>query len=60
MELGGGAPILGSKPYGRYADAVPTARAGWIDAIDATQGRHSAPGPRKPRRPRGPDAVNGS
>lgn len=43
-------PILDIKPYVPYADAFPDARAGWIDAIDAHQGRHSAPGPRKPRR----------
>jgi tRNA-Thr(GGU) m(6)t(6)A37 methyltransferase TsaA len=60
MDLLDGTPILDIKPYVPYADAFPTARAGWIDAIDAAQGRHSAPGPRKPRRPRGPDAVNGS
>jgi tRNA (Thr-GGU) A37 N-methylase len=44
-----GTPILDIKPYVPYADAFPDARAGWIDGIDATQGRHSAPGPRKPR-----------
>ena len=54
MDLLDGTPILDIKPYVPYADAFPGARAGWIDAIDAAQGRHSAPGPRKPRtaRPR--------
>jgi len=52
MDLLDGTPILDIKPYVPYADAFPTARAGWIDAIDATQGRHSAPGPRRPRKPR--------
>lgn len=52
LDLLDGTPILDIKPYVPYADAFPTARAGWIDAIDASQGRHSAPGPRKPRTPR--------
>jgi len=51
MDLLDGTPILDIKPYVPYADAFPTSRAGWIDAIDAAQGRHSAPGPRKPRSP---------
>ncbi len=61
VDLLDGTPILDIKPYVPYADAFPGSRAGWIDAIDAAQGRHSAPGPRKPRssRPRGGD-VNGS
>ncbi|WP_426700963.1 tRNA (N6-threonylcarbamoyladenosine(37)-N6)-methyltransferase TrmO [Rhodanobacter sp. Col0626] len=49
IDLLDGTPILDIKPYVPYADAFPASRAGWIDAIDATQGRHSAPGPRKPR-----------
>ena len=49
MDLLDGTPILDIKPYVPYADAFPDARAGWIDAIDASQGRHSAPGPRRPR-----------
>jgi len=51
MDLLDGTPILDIKPYVPYADAFPDARAGWIDAIDAAQGRHSAPGPRRPRKP---------
>lgn len=51
MDLLDGTPILDIKPYVPYADAFPHARAGWIDAIDASQGRHSAPGPRRPRTP---------
>lgn len=60
MDLLDGTPILDIKPYVPYADAFPTARAGWIDGIDAAQGRHSAPGPRKPRsrRPRGTDGAS--
>jgi putative methyltransferase, YaeB/AF_0241 family len=50
IDLLDGTPILDIKPYVPYADAFPTSRAGWIDAIDAAQGRHSAPGPRRPRR----------
>ena len=50
MDLLDGTPILDIKPYVPYADAFPGARAGWIDAIDAAQGAHSAPGPRRPRR----------
>jgi tRNA-Thr(GGU) m(6)t(6)A37 methyltransferase TsaA len=49
IDLLDGTPILDIKPYVPYADAFVDARAGWIDAIDATQGRQSAPGPRKPR-----------
>lgn len=49
MDLLDGTPIIDIKPYVPYADAFPISRAGWIDEIDATQGRHSAPGPRKPR-----------
>ena len=50
MDLLDGTPILDIKPYVPYADAFPSARAGWIDAIDAAQGQHSAPGPKRPRR----------
>lgn len=49
VDLLDGTPILDIKPYVPYADAFPDSRAGWIDAIDATQGRHSAPGPKRPR-----------
>ena len=49
VDLLDGTPILDIKPYVPYADAFPHARAGWIDAIDASQGKHSAPGPRRPR-----------
>jgi tRNA (adenine37-N6)-methyltransferase len=49
LDLLDGTPILDIKPYVPYADAFPTSRAGWIDEIDAAQGRHSAPGPRRPR-----------
>ncbi|MEW9623720.1 tRNA (N6-threonylcarbamoyladenosine(37)-N6)-methyltransferase TrmO [Rhodanobacter geophilus] len=51
VDLLDGTPILDIKPYVPYADAFPDSRAGWIDAIDAAQGRHSAPGPRRPRKP---------
>jgi tRNA-Thr(GGU) m(6)t(6)A37 methyltransferase TsaA len=49
MDLLDGTPILDIKPYVPYADAFPDSCAGWIDEIDAAQGRHSAPGPRRPR-----------
>ncbi|BFI95777.1 MAG: tRNA (N6-threonylcarbamoyladenosine(37)-N6)-methyltransferase TrmO [Rhodanobacter sp.] len=49
VDLLDGTPILDIKPYVPYADAFPDARAGWIDAIDAAQGSHSAPGPKRPR-----------
>jgi tRNA-Thr(GGU) m(6)t(6)A37 methyltransferase TsaA len=52
MDLLDGTPILDIKPYVPYADAFPQSRAGWIDEIDAAQGRQSAPGPRRPRTPR--------
>ena len=49
LDLLDGTPVLDIKPYVPYADAFPGAAAGWIDAIDACTGRHSAPGPRRPR-----------
>jgi tRNA-Thr(GGU) m(6)t(6)A37 methyltransferase TsaA len=52
MDLLDGTPVLDIKPYVPYADAFPESAAGWIDQIDAAQGRHSAPGPRRPRQPR--------
>jgi len=53
VDLLDGTPILDIKPYVPYADAFPESAAGWIDAIDARSGRHSAPGPRRPRTPVG-------
>lgn len=50
IDLLDATPILDIKPYVPYADAFPDSRAGWIDEIDARQGKQSAPGPRKPRR----------
>ncbi|HMB58179.1 MAG TPA: tRNA (N6-threonylcarbamoyladenosine(37)-N6)-methyltransferase TrmO [Arenimonas sp.] len=49
IDLLDGTPILDIKPYVPYADAFPTSAAGWIDALDAQQGRQSAPGPKRPR-----------
>lgn len=49
IDLLDGTPILDIKPYVPYADAFPASRAGWIDLIDAAQGSHSAPGPKRPR-----------
>lgn len=49
VDLLDGTPILDIKPYVPYADAFPQSCAGWIDAVDASQGRRSAPGPRRPR-----------
>lgn len=49
VDLLDGTPVLDIKPYVPYADAFPDARAGWIDDLDAMVGRHTAPGPRKPR-----------
>lgn len=49
VDLLDGTPVLDIKPYVPYADAFPDAKAGWIDELDAQQGRWSAPGPRKPR-----------
>ena len=49
VDLLDGTPILDIKPYVPYADAFPDSRAGWIDDVDAAQGRQSAPGPRRPR-----------
>jgi tRNA-Thr(GGU) m(6)t(6)A37 methyltransferase TsaA len=50
VDLLDGTPVLDLKPYVPYADAFPDARAGWIDQVDADSGRHSAPGPRRPRK----------
>jgi tRNA-Thr(GGU) m(6)t(6)A37 methyltransferase TsaA len=49
VDLLDGTPVLDLKPYVPYADAFPTAQAGWIDDVDAATGLHSAPGPKKPR-----------
>lgn len=49
IDLLDGTPILDVKPYVPYADAFPDSSAGWIDNVDAAQGRQSAPGPRRPR-----------
>ena len=49
VDLLDGTPVLDIKPYVPYADAFPEAKAGWIDELDEKLGRHSAPGPRKPR-----------
>ena len=54
VDLLDGTPVLDIKPYVPYADAFPQAKAGWIDELDARLGRHSAPGPRKPRGKREP------
>ncbi len=49
VDLLDGTPVLDIKPYVPFADAFPNVRAGWIDELDAQLGRHSAPGPRRPR-----------
>ncbi|MEH6419398.1 tRNA (N6-threonylcarbamoyladenosine(37)-N6)-methyltransferase TrmO [Pseudomonas sp. CGJS7] len=51
VDLLDGTPVLDIKPYVPYADAFAQSRAGWIDQIDSAQGRHSAPGPKRPRKP---------
>jgi len=50
VDLLDGTPVLDVKPYVPYADAFPGARAGWIEAVDATTGAHGAPGPKRPRK----------
>ena len=49
VDLLDGTPVLDIKPYVPYADAFPDAKAGWIDELDGTLGRSSAPGPKRPR-----------
>ena len=49
VDLLDGTPVLDIKPYVPYADAFPGSKAGWIDELDAEQGRNSAPGPKKSR-----------
>jgi tRNA-Thr(GGU) m(6)t(6)A37 methyltransferase TsaA len=56
VDLLDGTPVLDLKPYVPYADAFPGAKAGWIDQVDVDSGKHSAPGPRRPRKP-GPKSV---
>ncbi|NJD39924.1 MAG: tRNA (N6-threonylcarbamoyladenosine(37)-N6)-methyltransferase TrmO [Geobacter sp.] len=51
VDLLDGTPVLDIKPYIPYADAFPGSKAGWIDELDAEQGRNSAPGPKKSRKP---------
>jgi tRNA-Thr(GGU) m(6)t(6)A37 methyltransferase TsaA len=50
LDLLNGTPILDIKPYVPYADAFASSSAGWIDELDRSQGKGSAPGPRRPRR----------
>ena len=57
VDLLDGTPILDIKPYVPYADAFPESRAGWIDALDKAQGKHSAPGPRRPRSGKSPTSA---
>ena len=52
VDLLDGTPILDMKPYVPYADAFPDARAGWVDEVDASLGRFTAPGPKRPMRAR--------
>jgi tRNA-Thr(GGU) m(6)t(6)A37 methyltransferase TsaA len=56
-DLLDGTPILDIKPYVPYADAFPSSKAGWIDIVDAETGTFSAPGPRKPRKPKRPTII---
>jgi len=49
VDLLDGTPVLDLKPYVPYADAFPDSVAGWIDEVDAATGKHSAPGPKRPR-----------
>lgn len=52
VDLLDGTPVLDIKPYVPYADAFPLAKAGWIDEVDEAAGLLSAPGLRRPRKPR--------
>ena len=52
VDLLDGTPVLDLKPYVPYADAFPASAAGWIDAVDRETGTLSAPGLRRPRKPR--------
>ncbi|CAM5603810.1 hypothetical protein RLIN73S_07297 [Rhodanobacter lindaniclasticus] len=58
LDLLDGTPFFEIRPYVPYAAAFPQARAGWIDAIGAAQGRDSALGPRTPGAR--VDAIGGS
>jgi tRNA (Thr-GGU) A37 N-methylase len=49
VDLLDGTPVLDIKPYVPYADAIPDARAGWIDAVDRATGTRSSPGLKRPR-----------
>ena len=49
IDILDGTPVLDIKPYIPYADAFPDSKAGWSDAIDASMGKYSVPGLKKPR-----------
>lgn len=52
LDMLDGTPVYDLKPYIPYADAFPTAKAGWVDEVDAMEptARPGEPTPgRKPR-----------
>ncbi len=38
LDMLDGTPVLDLKPYVPYADAIPTAKAGWVDALPPEPG----------------------
>ena len=53
LDILDGTPVLDLKPYVPYADAIPDAKAGWVDALGAGGADHRLPpDDRRPRRSR--------
>jgi tRNA (Thr-GGU) A37 N-methylase len=38
LDMLDGTPVLDLKPYIPYADAIPSAKAGWVDALECGAG----------------------
>jgi tRNA-Thr(GGU) m(6)t(6)A37 methyltransferase TsaA len=54
LDILDGTPVLDLKPYIPYADAIPGAKAGWVDALgdDAGPDHRLPPDDRRPARSR--------
>jgi tRNA-Thr(GGU) m(6)t(6)A37 methyltransferase TsaA len=54
LDMLDGTPVLDLKPYVPYADAIPDARAGWVDALGGAAGpdHRLPPDARRPARSR--------
>jgi tRNA-Thr(GGU) m(6)t(6)A37 methyltransferase TsaA len=56
LDMLDGTPVLDIKPYVTYADAIPSAKAGWVDALGKEAGpdHRLPPDARRPARSRRP------